>query len=68
MNTEKYLENPAEFVIQKQQKHDFCEMCDEPLYFALRDRHHEFSLPLSTLLECLKFAENEGVIPAIPTG
>lgn len=46
-------------------EHPNCIECDEPLYFALKDNHHSFSLPLSTLLECLKFAEDEGVIPPI---
>ncbi|MBN6058658.1 hypothetical protein [Aggregatibacter actinomycetemcomitans] len=40
--------------------------CDEPLIFALKDDHHEFSIGLSTILECLKFAQDEGVIPPIP--
>ncbi|KGQ52481.1 hypothetical protein [Gallibacterium anatis] len=42
-----------------------CLECDEPAYFVLQDKYHSFSLSLSTLLNCLKFAENEGVIPAI---
>ncbi|URL05920.1 hypothetical protein L4F92_07515 [Avibacterium sp. 21-595] len=43
-----------------------CHQCDEPIIFSLQDNYHHFSLNLSTLLECLKFAENENVIPPIP--
>lgn len=43
-----------------------CNQCDEPIIFSLQDNHHHFSINLSTLLECLKFAENEKVIPPIP--
>ena len=42
-----------------------CLDCDEPIYFAMHDKHHKFSLSLTTLIECLKFAENEGAIPPI---
>ncbi|ARU64441.1 hypothetical protein BTV20_02435 [Histophilus somni] len=42
-----------------------CHQCDELIIFSLQDNHHHFSLSLSTLLECLKFAENENVIPPI---
>ena len=57
------LDNQANVVGQ----HTFenCACCDEQLYFALRDNYHSFSVSISTLLECLKFAENEGVIPPI---
>lgn len=43
-----------------------CINCDEPLIFALQDRHHQFSLNLSTLLACLQFAESQHAIPKIP--
>lgn len=63
MNQNKFFANPATF--KGQENRCNCPDCDEPLYFALKDKHHSFSLPLSTLLECLKFAENEGAIPPI---
>lgn len=63
MNKDKFLGNPATFKGKENQ--GSCPDCDEPLYFALKDSYHSFSLPLSTLLECLKFAENEGAIPPI---
>lgn len=42
-----------------------CVECDEPILFALRDQHHEFAIGLSTLLSCLKFAEQENAIPPL---
>jgi len=45
-----------------------CENCFEDIVFALKDSHgNVFSLGLSTMLECLKFSEKEGVIPKLPT-
>ena len=43
-----------------------CERCEDPLLFGLKDRNHEFSLGLSTVLECLKLAEKEGAVPKLP--
>jgi len=45
-----------------------CERCDEPILFALRDRFHEFSLGLLTVLECLIIAEDRGHVPRLPEG
>ena len=42
------------------------ECCHEELVFALRDKHHEFSLGLSTILECLAAAERTGNVPKLP--
>lgn len=42
------------------------EVCDEPAFFVLQDKHREFSVSLSTVLSCLKFAEEQGVIPTLP--
>ena len=42
-----------------------CEKCFEDIIFALRDNYHEFSIGLSTILECLKHSEREGIIPPI---
>lgn len=57
------LENQANLISLENQT---CSQCDEPVIFVLKDNYHEFSLNLSTLLQCLKFAETEGSIPAIP--
>lgn len=43
-----------------------CETCGEILAFAMRDKHHEFSLGLYTVLQCLRAAEKEGVVPPLP--
>lgn len=39
---------------------------EEQLYFVMRDQHHEFTVGLISLLECIKFAENQGELPKIP--
>lgn len=43
-----------------------CENCFENVVFLLKDKNHEFSMGLSEILKCLKFAETEGEIPPIP--
>ncbi|GHU89677.1 hypothetical protein FACS1894202_08280 [Clostridia bacterium] len=40
--------------------------CEEELLFGMRDKYHEFSIGLSTVLTCLKFAESEGRVPPLP--
>jgi hypothetical protein len=40
--------------------------CSDPLVFAMRDRHHDFSIGLLTVLKCLKVAEQEGFVPPLP--
>ncbi|WP_281687535.1 hypothetical protein [Pseudomonas citronellolis] len=40
--------------------------CSGAVIFALQDRHHQFSLGLETVLECLRFAEGSGALPALP--
>lgn len=52
--------------LKKTQSNGTCQQCDDPIIFALQDKHHQFSIGLSTILECLKFAENEHTIPPIP--
>lgn len=46
--------------------HTLCQECEEPMVFAMRDKHHEFSIGLSTVLECLRAAEAEGCVPPLP--
>ncbi|MDM1716482.1 hypothetical protein [Thiopseudomonas alkaliphila] len=36
------------------------------MIFAMQDKHHQFSLGLSTLLECLYIAEQEGAMLQSP--
>jgi hypothetical protein len=43
-----------------------CLDCNEELLFAMRDAHHEFSIGLRTILQCLRLAEQEGNVPPLP--
>lgn len=43
-----------------------CENCFEQVVFNLRDKDHEFSMGLSTVLECLAFAVKNGDLPKLP--
>ena len=43
-----------------------CESCNEMMVFAMRDKYHEFSIGLQTILECLRIAEQEGYVPQLP--
>jgi hypothetical protein len=36
------------------------------VFFALRDKNHEFSMNLVTVLKILYFAEHEGFVPELP--
>jgi len=56
--------NRATYVHEKSP--DDCDVCSESLIFALATKDGgSFSLGLSTLLECLKVAENKGAIPKL---
>ncbi|MEB7587795.1 hypothetical protein NGC36_21240 [Serratia rubidaea] len=35
-------------------------------YFVMQDGQHSFIVPLETILLCLRFAEREGEVPALP--
>lgn len=39
---------------------------DEKIYFLLQCKENEFTIGLGDLLECLKFAEEKGEVPALP--
>lgn len=43
-----------------------CDKCFEQVVFMLRDKDHEFSLGLTTVLECLAFAIKNGDLPKLP--
>lgn len=43
-----------------------CTDCAEPVLFAFQDKHHQFTISLTNILDCLEFAEQQGVIPPIP--
>lgn len=59
-------ENTAALAKKKIIDHSDCEECLEDYVFAMKDAHHEFSLPLSTILACLAFAEDQGAVPKLP--
>jgi len=40
--------------------------CDDYMVFAMRDKHHQFTLGLATVLGCLHAAEKEGAVPKLP--
>ncbi|GHU52746.1 hypothetical protein AGMMS49975_09200 [Clostridia bacterium] len=58
-------EGVHETTFSKITKSILCEEHGEKLLFELKDTYH-FSIGLSTLLECLKFAEKERAIPPLP--
>ncbi|MBR5087932.1 MAG: hypothetical protein IK093_00740 [Ruminiclostridium sp.] len=43
-----------------------CDGCDEKVIFHLRDKDHEFTMGLSTVIECLMFAVEQGDVPKLP--
>ena len=43
-----------------------CENCCESVIFHLRNNEHEFTVGLSTILECLMFAISQGDLPKLP--
>ncbi|MBU2771244.1 hypothetical protein HFQ13_03095 [Acidithiobacillus sp. VAN18-1] len=42
-------------------------MIEGEIVFALQDRYHQFSMALSTVLQCLRMAEQEGGVPHLPS-
>lgn len=43
-----------------------CEKCFERVVFSLKDNYHDFSVGLTTVLECLAFAISQGELPKLP--
>ena len=43
-----------------------CNNCFEQIVFMLKDKNHEFSIGLTTILECLAFAIKNGDLPKLP--
>lgn len=43
-----------------------CDNCYEHVVFLLKDKDHEFSVGLTTVLECLMFAIKNGNLPKLP--
>jgi hypothetical protein len=42
------------------------EFSHEVMVFALRDLHHDYSLGLTTVLHCLRRAEDNSAVPPLP--
>lgn len=59
------LENQA-ILQQSPNREVLCPRCDEPFVFGLKDNFHEFSIGLTTILECLAIAEYYGYVPEFP--
>lgn len=67
MSKNEFLDNRADLLPSGNSVSDnTCDHCDDPLLFAMRDNHHDFSIGLFTVLNCLKLAENEGAVPKLP--
>lgn len=47
-------------------EHIECEECRENYLFLMKDNYHEFFLPLNTVLNCVLFASDNGIIPRVP--
>jgi len=39
---------------------------EEYLFFLLKNKTNEFTIGLGDILECLKFAEEQGEVPELP--
>jgi hypothetical protein len=65
MNHDEVLNNRAQLSGAPATETD-AQSCGHHLLFALRDKHHEFSLDVVTVLQCLQFAEDQGAIPVLP--
>lgn len=63
MNNE-ILENQAK-LRDNGNKKVLCPTCDEPFIFGMKDNFHEFSIGLTTILECIVIAEQLGYIPKL---
>ena len=46
--------------------HTPCDRCMEDFVFAMKDNYHSFSIGLTTILQCLFIAEQEGCVPELP--
>jgi hypothetical protein len=57
---------PSDRELKAKTQHSDC--CSDPLLFAMRDNHHQFSMGLFTILQCLRVAEKEGHVPPLPEG
>ena len=66
MDTGKIFETRASLQPGQSAAENHCERCGDSLVFAMQDTQHQFSLGLATVLQCLRIAEQEGHVPALP--
>lgn len=59
---DEFLKNQAK-LHSVENKEMLCPTCDEPFIFGMKDKFHEFSIGLTTILECTVIAEQLGYIP-----
>ncbi|MCL2872293.1 MAG: hypothetical protein FWF41_04850 [Betaproteobacteria bacterium] len=64
-NHEQVVENRAVRVSNLAQENSG-QCCNNHLLFAMRDNHHEFTLGVTTVLECVWIAEQQGFVPELP--
>jgi hypothetical protein len=66
MNHDAILNNQAQFDQAREPANEnHCERCGEPLLFALQDKEHQFSMGITTVLQCLRLAEEKGFVPKL---
>ena len=66
MNTSNHQEMNDRRVDLEKAEEFACDSCCESVIFHLRDKDHEFTMGLSTVLECLMFAIAHGDLPKLP--
>ena len=66
MDTNNHQEMNDTKVDLKKAEEITCDNCCESVLFHLRDQEHEFTMGLSTVLECLMFAIRQGDLPKLP--
>jgi hypothetical protein len=67
MNHDAILNNQAGFDQGREPAaENHCDSCGEPLLFALQDKEHQFSMGLTSVLQCLRLAEEKGFVPKLP--
>ena len=60
------LENTVDLCGDGIKDHTDCQECGEDYLFLMKDKDHEFSIGLRTILSCLAIAEKEEAVPKLP--
>ncbi len=66
MNIYDHNEMNDKKVVLESSEEIVCNNCPETVIFHLKDNNHEFSMGLSTVIECLIFAVQCGELPKLP--